>query len=183
METNKNKGVEPTILIINLHSPQPLGLTLGKSNKSETTRAIEKEGGRITDSDLRLQPPTSIMDVVGLKIEHLATSKFWFYMDVLFGVSYRFHVSLDKKEFFELITKLKSNYGDPIKYTAPHYSEAALALWKYSDVEVELTVPWVSEMMCLEYRHVPTFREAAKEEKSMSYSSEKKVIKTNERGL
>ncbi|MFI5305567.1 MAG: hypothetical protein ACHQYP_12335 [Nitrospiria bacterium] len=183
METNKNKGMEPTIFIINLNSPQPLGLILGKSNKSEAVRAIEKEGGKIINPDLRLQPPTSIMDVSGLNIEHLATSKFWFYMDVLFGVSYRFHVSLDKKEFFELITKLKSNYGDPIKYIAPPYFQGGLALWKYSDVEVELTAPLVSEMMCLEYRHVPTFREAAKEEKSMSYSSEKKVIKRDEKGL
>lgn len=183
METNKNKGVEPTIFIINMNSPQPLGLTLGKSNKSEATRAIEKEGGKITDPDIRLQPPTSIMDVVGLKIEHLATSEFWFYMDVLFGVSYRFHVALDKKEFFELIIKLKANYGDPIKYIAPPYFQGGLAIWKYSDVEVELTAPLVSKMMCLEYRHVPTFREAMKEEKSMSFSSEKKVIKRDEKGL
>ena len=182
MEANKNKAGEPTIFIINLNSPQPLGLTLGKSNKLESKNAIEKEGGKI-ETDERLQPPTSIMDVTGLKIEHLTTSKFWFYMDVLFGVSYRFRVSLDKKEFFELITKLKSNYGDPIKYIAPPYFQGGLALWKYSDVEVELTAPLVSEMMCLEYRHVPTYREAAKEEKSMSFSSEKKVIKRDEKGL
>jgi hypothetical protein len=182
LESNKNNVGDPTIFIVKMNSPQPLGLTLGKSNKSESKRAVEKEGGKI-ETDERLRPPTSVLDVTGLKIDHLATSKFWFYLDVLFGVSYRFHVALDKKEFFELITKLKSNYGDPIKYIAPHYSEAGLALWKFSDVEVELMAPWVSEMMCLEYRHVPTFREAEKEEKSMSYSPEKRVIKRDEKGL
>lgn len=165
-----------------MNGPQPFGLTLGKTEKGEASQMIKKEGGTI-EADERRRPATSIWSVKGLKIDHLAISNFWFYLNVLYGIEYKFYASLDQEIFFELVSKLKTNYGEPVKYNAPHYSEAGLALWKFGDVDVEVTAPWVSEMLCLEYRHVPLFRESVKEEKSLSYTSEKKEIKTHEKGL
>jgi hypothetical protein len=182
LEKNKNKTGGPTIFILNLNSPQPFGLILGKSEKYETGQAVEKEGGRRL-ADRRLRPATSVVDVEGLQIEHLHLSQFWFYLNVLFAITYRFQVSLDKKEFHLTFEKLKNQYGYPIKYTKPHKAEAGLALWKFGELEVELNVSSVSEYMCLEYRHLPLFIKAAEEEASLSYSSERREIKTDEKGL
>ena len=174
--------VDVSLFLIQTSGPQPFGLTLGEAEKGEAKKTVEREGGKWFE-DERKHPATSKVKIYGLPIEHLVESEFWFFENVLFAVNYVFSVSLDQKEFNELMEKLKTRYGCPIKFTAPLYKETGAALWKFGDVEVELAAPRMSEKIYLEYRHLPLAQEAVTEEAYYSFSSKKKDIKKNEKGL
>ena len=179
----KKQSVETTVIFLNLHGPRPFGLTLGKTEKLETQETIKKEGGEIED-DVRKRPATSVFNVKGLPIEYLHHSQFWFYLNVLYAVTYEFKIALDKNEFYITLEKLQAQYGMPIKYIQPHRNvEAGLALWKFGDIEVELNASRVSENMDLHYRYIPLAKEAENEEAGYSFSLNKKPIKKDEKGL
>ncbi|RMH03425.1 MAG: hypothetical protein D6699_04995 [Aquificota bacterium] len=83
----------------------------------------------------------------------------WFFNGVLFQITYKFPLSMEKDEFYVLYRRLESKYGKPVKYVKPWLADG-VAVWRFGDVEVELFAPWVSWEMYLFYTHLPLSEKA-----------------------
>jgi len=152
--------------------PKPFGLVLGKTTENDAISILEKEGGKVIDSGYRIikgnitNPNIKAVELEGLPIENLIKAETWFYQGTLFEIVYFFPLSMNKDEFYVLYKQLESKYGKPTKYIQPRLSDG-LALWKFKDIEVKITAPWVSSEMYLTYTHIPFSKKADQSDKEV----------------
>ena len=164
--------------------PRPFGLILGKTTKSEAISILKKEGGEVVKSGYRIIKGNIVNPFVkgiffkNLPLNNLTVAKLWFYKGILFEITYVFPLSMSKEEFYVLLNKLKSKYGQPHKYVKPYLSNG-IAVWKFNNIEVKLIAPWVSWSMYLTYTHIPLNKQAELSDRSIF---EKETSKPN-RGI
>ncbi|MDI6714672.1 MAG: hypothetical protein QMD43_06575 [Thermodesulfovibrio sp.] len=145
--------------------PKPFGLILGKNTENEVISILQKEGGRVIKTGYRIikgdisNPNIKAIEFKGLPIENLTKARILFYQGTLFEIIYFFPISMNKDEFYLLYRQLESKYGKPIKYIKPWLADG-LALWKFKDIEIKITAPWVSTEMYLNYTHLPLSKKA-----------------------
>ncbi len=155
------------LVFVNVYAqePRPFGLVVGKTTKNEALSIMEKEGARLVGSGYRtikgdiVNPNIEGMGFEGLPVENLSVATLWFFNGVLFQITYKFPLSMDKDEFYVLYKQLESKYGKPVKYVKPWLADG-VAVWRFGDVEVRLIAPWVSREMYLFYIHLPLSKKA-----------------------
>jgi hypothetical protein len=160
------------VSLVFAEEPKPFGLILGKTTENEAISILQKEGGRIINTGYRIikgditNPNIKAVEFKRLPIENLIKARTWFYQGTLFEIVYFFPISMNKDEFYVLYKQLESKYGKPAKYVKPWLADG-LALWKFKDIEVKITAPWVSDEMYLNYKHVPFSKKAEQSDKEI----------------
>jgi hypothetical protein len=162
------------LVFVNVYAqePRPFGLVVGKTTKNEALSIMEKEGARMVNSGYRVikgdiaNPNIEGIDFKGLPVENLSVARLWFFNGILFQITYIFPLSMGKDEFYVLYEQLKSKYGKPARYVKPWLAEG-VALWKFKDIEVKLSAPWVSTVMYLNYTNLPLSRKADESDKEV----------------
>lgn len=167
--------------------PRPFGLTIGKSTLQDTRATIEKEGAsinaegnRIIDADIS-NPAVQGIEVLDLPIPEMKKAFFWFFNGTLMEVVYMFPASMDKAEFYQLANQLSEKYGKPATYRKPNLADG-LATWKFKDVEVSITVPWVGSATTVVYRNPQLYAKASVEDKKV-YDQQIKSKARNQKGF
>lgn len=164
--------------------PRPFGLIVGKTTKEEAFSIMKKEGARIVGSGYRIikgdivNPNIEAFEFKELPVENLSVARLWFFKDTLFQIVYEFPLSMSKEEFYVLYEQLKSKYGKPSKYVKPWLADG-IAIWKFKDIKVELSAPWVSLKMYLIYTHLPLSKKAEQSDKEVM----QKEISKPKRGI
>jgi len=160
------------VSLVFAEEPKPFGLILGKTTENEAISILQKEGGRIINTAYRIikgditNPNIKAVEFKRLPIENLIKARTWFYQGTLFEIVYFFPILMNKDEFYVLYKQLESKYGKPAKYVKPWLADG-LALWKFKDIEVKITAPWVSDEMYLKYTHVPFSKKAEQSDKEI----------------
>lgn len=123
-------------------APQPFGLVLGATSEAEAARLCQAEKGTATargnvdarpaaradnDPEGLPNPRAVLVEVAGLPMPGVESTRLGFFDDHLYLIRYRFAVQHDARALME---QLKAKYGEPVESTGIVHSYE----WRFVDV-------------------------------------------------
>jgi len=162
-------------------APTPFGLIFGKTNREETYKILQDQGGTLEKEGYRvIKDDISNPNIVGaffrgVQIEGVLTTKAWFYKDIIMSLNYELSGSF--KTFYD---QLKERYGTPTKSRSGFGGEE-YAIWKFKDVDLELIHPFMGTFS-MSYTHIPLW-EKSKQDDSNHYTKTIKEKAKKQKGF